>query len=313
MKKVILILAVVFLMCSINASDIETIIGSGGDDELIIGSIGDDESFFSGEEAPVTGGDEEEPGGGGSVTPSKNYEVSPLEFNINLAINTTTERKITLKNLGSSTITLDIREDGLGNHITFEEDSISLNPGETKEFDVVFIALKEEGVFTGRIIINGTYIPVSLNVVEELLLFDSNILVLNPGYEVPFGTELETLITLIPMAGDPRLDVQINYDITDERGNSRIKRTETLLVEEQMSFERTFDTTKLPVGKYNIALEVIYPNGIAPASAHFEIVERTIWSRGLTPELIFYFMVITLIIGLIIVTALILKRVRKGT
>ena len=47
-----------------------------------------------------------------------------------------------------------------------------------------------------------------------------------------------------------------------------------MLIQNQTIFNKNFDTGGLPLGNYTIGLELIYLNGTAPSSAHFEIVAR---------------------------------------
>ena len=282
-------------------------ITSGGEEEITISSDPLSEGNILGDlpaveeaAAPSGGG-----GGGGITTPS--FEISPSEFNIELAVNTNVEKTITIKNLKPASLTLGIRQSNLDNMIILGEDLITFGAGETKSFNVVFVALNKTGIFPGKILIGSREIPVSLNVRTKLLLFDSNIVVLNDNYKVGRGKELKTQVTLIPLGDDNRLDVTLNYAIKDYNGKIYLTKSETLLVEKKIDFKRNFDTGILPLGEYLVGLELIYPNGVATSSAHFEVVER-VFSLGL---IAYYLIIAILIVATTIVVLLIDRTYRR--
>ncbi|MBI2043293.1 hypothetical protein HYT25_02810 [Candidatus Pacearchaeota archaeon] len=252
------------------------------------------------EEAAPSGG----AGGGGIIVPS--VEVSPTEFNIELAVNTNIEKTITVKNLKSTVNNVNIRQSNLDNMIIISESLLTLNPGETKSFNVVFVALNRTGIFTGKILIGNKEIPVSINVRTKLLLFDSNIVVLNKNYIVGQGRKLKTEVTLIPLGDENRLDVALNYVIQDYNGKIYLTKSETLLVDKRIDFRRDFDTGILPLGQYIVGLELVYPNGVATSSAHFEVVERVI-SLGY----LVYYLIIAILINMILIVVLFIDRFYK--
>ena len=250
------------------------------------------------------------PGGGGPTTPTINLNVTPTEFNIKLAINTNVEKIIKVTNLGSTSTTINIRQQNLEDMIILKETSLSLASGESKNLNVVFVALNQTGIFTGKILIGNKQVLVTLNIKTKLLLFDSNIVVLNKGYKISQGDKLKTQVTLIPMGDDNRLDVTLNYEIKDYEGEIYLTQSETLLVEKQINFKRNFDTGGLPLGKYIIGLELIYPDGVAPSSAHFDVVAKIPIDFA---NLIFYLIIAILIIAILLVIFLIVKKRKKET
>jgi uncharacterized membrane protein len=94
----------------------------------------------------------------------------------------------------------------------------------------------------------------------------------------------------------------------DYNGRTYLTRSETVLVENQVNFKRNFDTGFLPLGQYIIGLELIYPNGVAPSSAHFEITierENTFFGK------VVFFIVNMILIILILIIILIVLRIIK--
>ena len=334
MKKLLILLIVFMFFPLINADVVS--LNSGGSDDIIINPDEYLEGFFSGEipavgavcgngvletgegcddgnvvsgdgcsatctiEAVITPPDD---GGGGVTTIS--ISLDPTEFNINLAVNTNLERTIHVTNLRSSSITVTVSQQNLGNMVILDETSLTLGPGETRDLKVIFVALSETGIFTGKIVIGGKVVSVSLNVKTRLLLFDSNIAVLNEDYKVPQGNKLRTIVTLIPMGDKERLDVQLNYVVKDYAGKTYLTRSETVFVEDQVNFKRNFDTGMLPLGTYIVGLELVYSGGVAPSSAHFEVIEKLPMPFGI---LAFYLIAAVLIVLILIILILINKK-----
>lgn len=250
-------------------------------------------------------------GGGIGAVSVANISIVPTELNIDLIVNRNIESKITITNLENNSVIVRIGEENLDQMIIFTETIIMLGPLESKEIGIVFVAQNQTGIFTGKILIGNKEVLVSLNIRTVLLLFDSNIIVLNKDYKVIQGESLKTKITLIPMGDKERMDVTLNYIVKDYSGKIYLTKSETLLITEQVNFERSFGTGALPTGRYVVGLELIYPNGVAPSSAHFEVT-RKIPIEVLTTLNIYSAAGILLILILIILIREILKNKKKG-
>jgi len=335
MKKLLILLLILSIFVPfINAEDIISI-NPGGSGNVIINPHEYIEGFFSGiptvgavcgngiieageecDDGNTVSGDGcsstcqievEEPSPGPGPGVGALITVEPTAFNINLAVNTNVDRTITIKNLGSEATTIGVSQQDLDQNVILPVTELTLNAGETKEITVTFVGTSKTGIYTGRIIIGGVSISVSLNVRSKLLLFDSNIIVLNENYQVEQGDKLRTQVTLIPMGEKERIDVTLNYVIKDYKGKTYLTKTETLLIDDKMEFKRNFGTGALPLGKYIVGLELVYPNGVAPSSAHFEIIEK--------PPISFFgkivfFLIILIFIIMILLIILLIKRER---
>jgi len=64
----------------------------------------------------------------------------------------------------------------------------------------------------------------------------------------------------------------------------------------------------LPLGKYIVGLELIYPNGVAPSSAHFEIT--TARSNTFFGKLVFFLINLILLV-LVLIILLLIWRIWK--
>ena len=253
-------------------------------------------------------------GGGGGAGVTQNLAVSPTEFTLTLQINTNIQRTITVTNNGASATTITMSYSMFDNKsipvsmILMNTTAFILQAGETRQIPVTFIALGDPGIFTGTIRLGNVQIPVILNVQTQLLLFDSNIVVLNRDYIVVKGDDLRTRVTLIPLGDDARLDVTLDYTIRDYTGRVYLTQRETLLIEDRINFDRNFGTGSLPIGRYVVGLELRYPNGVAPSSAHFEVVTRAPITFG---TIVLWLIMLIIIIGIIIIIIIIYKRKKK--
>lgn len=249
-------------------------------------------------------------GGGGGAVPSLDITVTPSwdpNSGIKIPVDTTREENITVTNNGDSTVTVSISHT-FGDHLTVldSQGTLTIEPGESEIFNLLFLGLSEPGVVPGSITVGDRTILTSLDISTVLLLFDSLITVLNPNITVFQGEELNTLINLIPMGDPARLDVTMEFEIRDFDGNVYSTSSDTVLIESQMSVLRDFETGNLPVGDYIIALDLVYPNGIAPSSAHFIVKEREI--PPIIGDIILFLIIVILVLAIIIIIILILRR-----
>jgi len=254
------------------------------------------------------------PGPDPDPDPDLGLVVSPTSIDLDLMANsdskdfsTSVTEVIKVTNQGTSTVLVEVNLIELGGVAYINETSFNLNSGESKDISVLFVAPSQTGIFTGKILFNNEVVLVKIDVTERRSLFDANIVVLNKDYQVEKGRVLNTEVTLIPMGEKQRLDVTLNFEIKDFNGNTYNKKSETLLLEDRITFNRDFDLGDLPLGKYVIALELVYSEGKAPASAHFEVIagkSNFFW-------IILIILMILILIILIILIIILIKRRRS--
>ena len=217
-------------------------------------------------------------GGGGGVVAAKPVEgisVDTKRVEMNMVVNSNKSRIITVKNNGKEQQTIQITSVNLNNMVIIPEKSFVLAPGESKDVKITFVAPNQTGVYTGKIYIAGQEVLVSLNSRSKELLFDAMIVVPDDKKTIYFGNNLDAQITLIPMGEDSRVDVTIHYIIKDYDGNTYLEESDTVLVDKQKDFSKQFSTKNLPTGNYVVALELIYPNGVATSSSYFEVAKKS--------------------------------------
>ena len=242
--------------------------------------------------------------------------ITPSAINLTLSYNNVTNmsQRITqlfyITNNGATSQTLQVSQTGLGSVAVFDNTLILVDSGKTAEFKVDFIAPLEQKDINGQINIDGKSIPIFLHVTSNPLWFDSNIIVLNKDYKVSRGGTLKTSVGLIPQGEKSRLDVTLNYAIKDISGKIYLTKSETVLVQDKMDFERDFGTGMLPAGSYIITLDLVYPGGVAPSSARFEVVPMT--AGNLLGTILFFLIFLILIVAITIIIILIKRKRREN-
>ena len=258
---------------------------------------------------PETPGSSGSPGGGTTGDVAATVAVNPTTLSIDMQVDTVARANISVTNLLETEQTVSVSQLELDDMVILGSDSLTIQGLQTVILEVTFAAPAEAGVYTGKILIDGKVVSVALNVKTLLLLFDSNIVVLNKDYTVSQGEELNTLVTLIPMGDPARLDVTLDFVIKDYAGRTYLTKSETLLVEDYTEVNRDFDTGTLPPGDYVIALNLIYSGGIAPSSAHFIVVERKV--SGILGKIILFIIIIMLLIVVGLIIFFIIKRIKN--
>jgi hypothetical protein len=251
--------------------------------------------------------------GGGTPT-GPMITVSPKSINLTLSFNNVTHmsqrstQQIYISNNGNSEQTFDITQTGLSEIALIGNTSVTVAPGEVKTVFIDFIAPFKEGDIHGSIFI-GTYeVTVFAHITSNPLWFDSNIVVLNKNYQVSRGTQLKTRVELVPMGDKQQIDVTLNYVIKDYNGKVYLTQQETVLVSKRMNFDRDFGTGLLPLGNYVVSLDLVYPGGVAPSSAHFEVTKQSV--NDLFGVILFFFSIGILSLSMLIIL-LIIKRKRR--
>ena len=107
-------------------------------------------------------------------------------------------------------------------------------------------------------------------------LFDITVDIPDKYKKVYAGDELLANIKLINLGSAGRVDVFLDYSIADSEGNVILKKKETVAVETQANFVRTFDIREdAEPGIYHIYANIIYADGKeAVSDISFEIMNK---------------------------------------
>ena len=227
------------------------------------------------------GGGEEGGGGGGAIPGQKeeiDFSISPSSIKSKLALGDSDEKSIVISNTGSSSITVPLRLESVTKYASLSESFVSLEPGEPKRV-ILSILAKEVGTFAGELTARAGGIeksmPIVLEFISKLVLFDVKLDIPAQYTEVEPGDELKVQITLLNVGAPEKVDVFATYFIKDLRSNIVYEETETFAVEKQLSYQKTFrmHESTLP-GSYVAISEIMYADSFAVSSQLFRVVEK---------------------------------------
>lgn len=218
------------------------------------------------------------------IETEKNIEVSADEIAINALSGEEIKREVIVKNSGKKKLELNIEIEGLSG--LNAPKSLSLEAGEEKTFEFS-ITPEGKSVLAGKLLLKyGTQtladIPITINVKSENFLFDVSLIIPRQSKSPEKGDTLKAQINLQQVGAQEKVDVVASYVIKDFEGEKFLEESETFYVIGSKEFTKKFHTDNLPVGKYALGLELVYPGAFASSSAQFEIVR----SKGVSSELI---------------------------
>jgi hypothetical protein len=253
-------------------------------------------------------------GGGGGVVATigggdVKVRINPTVMSVAGVINEVNDRDLEIINDGNKfkTVSIVILDDGDFLSMDVSALSFRLDPGQKNIVKLKLIAPEVPGTYSAKIYVNGELVLIKYDVSSRELLFDAGIVVSEDLKLLNRGDNLESQVTLIPMGENPRLDVTTNYLIKNFDGRTFLSEGETLLIEGEKTFKKNFATSNLPPGKYIVSLELIYPNGVAVSSSHFEIK-----GRGLEIKIDgSNYLMVFLVLGIFILIGFIISEIRR--
>ena len=214
------------------------------------------------------------------------------------------DEELVITNNLNSEQSFSLSTNSIGSVLSLSEHEFTLGAKESKTIILSAVSDREPGVHIGSLYVRSNYetqvVPLVVEISSQLVLFDATIYVPNDYKEVMPGEEIPAQITLFNMGGPRKVDVLLNYMITDIEGHTIYEETETIAVEDQVSFNRDFFVpSAAEYGTYVLAAEVIYVNSVATSSTMFNVVSNV--ERAAAQD---YFLMY-IILGIIVVIALI--------
>ena len=178
------------------------------------------------------------------------------------------------------------------------------------------------GSFVGKVTARAgeieKIVPIILEIISELVLFDVKLDIPVAYTEVEPGDELKAQITLLNVGAPEKVDVFATYFIKDLSGNIIYEETETFAVEKQVSYQKVFRIHKSTIpGSYVAIVEIRYVNSFAVSNQLFRVVEKKAFidmstmMRNTTLMIVLTFILVGIISMLIYKRTSIKKRGRK--
>jgi len=140
------------------------------------------------------------------------------------------------------------------------------------EKEVVCIA----GLFLIVILISSPLMTAETLASFKDSLFDISIAIPENYKKIEAGTELLASIKLVNLGSAGRIDVFLDYEVMDFNHNTILEKKETVAVETQANFVRTFAIPpNSPPGEYVLHARMIYADGKEAAAKHsFEVIKK---------------------------------------
>lgn len=260
--------------------------------DILTGSASSDSykqsSFLSIPLTPVKSSTVTSSSSGGSTTTS-----SPLIKIASFKLNTTFlpievkkgEQKtevITLTNDGTKNLTISISITGIKRFVFPRQDSIFLEPGETKfvKFDLYAFTNVNPDIYLGQISFNAENITKSVNVVlnikNKLPLFDIKTTVLSK--KVYPGTKVSAKVIVKNLGDNVKVDIQLESVVEDFQNRTYISKIETFAITNSSTKEVFLELpSNISLGNYIFYSKVSYGNITASSYDTFSVVKKENW------------------------------------
>ena len=248
----------------------ETPTDSDDDDDTDSGSPGG-----GGGTAPAgTGGT----GGDGSLigTGLGSLDLIPDKIIENTTQGRVVQKLLIVRNTGDVTFNVTLSSETID--ASLSESFFELKGGEEKEVTAKFV-YDEAGLYTGKILAKTQFeeiedeTPVIIMVESREALFDISLDIPIEYQSVAGGNILKTQITLVNIMGGT-VPVTINYVIRSLDGTTVLTETETIEVESQVSYMKSFTLpSNISYGEYAVAAYLNYQDSYAVASGIFDVID----------------------------------------
>ncbi|MFH1972425.1 MAG: hypothetical protein ABIJ18_03015, partial [archaeon] len=219
-------------------------------------------------------------GGGFGGTQIEEEEISEQIIvdkiiEVDMTINEAQKTSITVVNPLDTEQVVTLSTVGLNGYISFEDNNFILQPGESRTIIIYVVSSDETGTFSGEIFAKlggiSQSVPFILGIETLHVLFDARIDLQDTGM-VSSGSILPSQITVFSVGSPRKVDVVLNYYLKDMNNNIIWGDSETIAVEDQVSFRKDFKLpNEMDSGKYVMVLDVVYKTSVATSSAMFEV------------------------------------------
>jgi hypothetical protein len=215
-----------------------------------------------------------------------NFDVDQILIKILLRDSGYVTKSIRITNIGKNESYFQLNKKGLEDLVNISDTEFSLKPGQTKIVLLNFSTQKSEekivyqpGVYVGKIevISEGitTVIPIIVEIESRNILFDMNLNLFARDRGIIQGEETTIEVRLFNLQGIAAANVDMEYEVLDLNGNTIITESESVVVQNHVSF---FKTIKIPhnlkPGDYIFIAKAKYGSSIGTASYLFEVVAK---------------------------------------
>ncbi len=269
-------------------------------------------SNYSAGETPSEAGETPSGGGGGGARIA--FVIDKNQISVSMNPGQVKEERITITNTGSDIINIKI-DNLFTDFIAKGEDTITLNPGESKKIPFYIVARVDTvpDLYLGKITISSGSVKkevlIAVEVESKGILLDVRAEILDGYKKVLPGENILAEMRLFNLGGpEGRKDVLIEYMIRDYDNNTITIETESLAIQTQASFVKAIDIPeKTKTGNYVLYVRAIYNGYVASSSDNFEVVS----SKATQREKVYIVIIIILSIILALTIYLIIVHREK--
>jgi uncharacterized membrane protein len=212
-------------------------------------------------------------------TGGKSFSVNVDQISVKLKQGEVETRNIIIKNNLNRQLNIIISSQKIENFILIRDSMISLAPGESRSIPIDFIVRIDDipALYLGKIIVKGNGVEKEILVAVEVeskdVLFDVKAEIPKRFRYVMPGEELISNIKILNLGSGRAEDVLVEYEVKDEDGNLLFSESETIFVETQTTFTKSFFIPKDAEPKrYIFYVKVTYDGKVASSSVWFNVI-----------------------------------------
>lgn len=203
-----------------------------------------------------------------------------------------------------------------------KEDSIKINPGETKDIELIIAPTEEDvpNTYTTQLVLKkddiAKYVPMIIDVQALLQLLDVEMEIYSEDAAVSPQEDLLAGLQIYNLGESESIDVKIDWYVKDFNDNVLLTEHDTATVETQkILMKKMYIPSTINPGEYVLAAVATYDDSSVVASSIFKITQKALLEKPITPEIgIFYTLmaVIAVLIILIIILIIAIYHEKKG-
>lgn len=255
-------------------------------------------------------------GSGGGGVSVKRFIIDKKEIITKLKQGGSRIETITITNNGEVLLDFIINVENLQDYAVLSPTSFRLTPGNSKTVSVIFTVSEETnyGVYAGRIIVQGNNIIKAVDVVMDvetkMVLFDLKVDIPEKLKEVMPGGEISAQITIFNIGDLTGLNTTATYKISGIEGTAIAEENETLVIDTQLSFTKSFTLPgDIKAGTYVLSAEIEYNESATVSSDTFYVITEI--EFPIRTDYAVYIIVAVVILVFIIIMYLNYRRLKK--
>jgi hypothetical protein len=252
-------------------------------------------TIFSAEETPgdTGGGNAGGSGGGGGrggtvitkvdenlTIDVNNFTVDRDIISVSMKQGEVKTEKLVIKNIGEDDIELVLSSSGFRDLIRFSEEEFSISGGGSKVIEIDFISREDEipNLYLGKIMVNDggsvKEIMVAIEIVSKKAKFDILVDISRKFNRVLPGEEVVVNIKVFEVEDLGQVDINAEYSIRRVDGSVLISEKETLAINRQANFVKSFNIPNDTIeGEYIFYVKIDYEGSVSSATEFFEVRE----------------------------------------